>query len=160
MNIKSKANFINAVAGGQKIPCPTCNTLNKSDALFCISCGTKLPVNRAKGNKEETMDLKEDRLQGSQRIIHEPVKGVRSMYLEEMIPDYFRLYSKEPVSTGESDNSVRKNLQTVSENKRQAFRPVVSADSAEEGQISVFAQGLPAWDVVPPQIMVRRKMGR
>ena len=87
-------------------------------------------------------------------------KGVRSMYLEEMIPGYFRLYSKEPVSTGESDNSVRKNLQTVSENKRQAFRPVVSADSAEEGQISVFAQGLPAWDVVPPQIMVRRKMGR
>ena len=110
MNIKSKANFINAVAGGQKIPCPTCNTLNKSDALFCISCGTKLPVNRAKGNKEETMDLKEDRLQGSQRIIHEPVEVA--------------------VSTGESDNSVRKNLQTVSENKRQAFRPVVSADSA------------------------------
>ena len=140
MNIKSKANFINAVAGGQKIPCPTCNTLNKSDALFCISCGTKLPVNRAKGNKEETMDLKEDRLQGSQRIIHEPVEVA--------------------VSTGESDNSVRKNLQTVSENKRQAFRPVVSADSAEEVQISVFAQGLPAWDVVPPQIMVRRKMGR
>ena len=140
MNIKSKANFINAVAGGQKIPCPTCNTLNKSDAVFCISCGTKLPVNRAKGNKEETMDLKEDRLQGSQRIIHEPVEVA--------------------VSTGESDNSVRKNLQTVSENKRQAFRPVVSADSAEEGQISVFAQGLPAWDVVPPQIMVRRKMGR
>ena len=140
MNIKSKANFINAVAGGQKIPCPTCNTLNKSDALFCISCGTKLPVNRAKGNKEETMDLKEDRLQGSQRIIHEPVEVA--------------------VSTGESDNSVRKNLQTVSENKRQAFRPVVSADSAEEGQISVFAQGLPAWDVVPPKIMVRRKMGR
>ena len=140
MNIKSKVNFINAVAGGQKIPCPTCNTLNKSDALFCISCGTKLPVNRAKGNKEETMDLKEDRLQGSQRIIHEPVEVA--------------------VSTGESDNSVRKNLQTVSENKRQAFRPVVSADSAEEGQISVFAQGLPAWDVVPPQIMVRRKMGR
>lgn len=30
-------------------------------------------------------------------------KGVRSMYLEEMIPGYFRLYSKEPVSTGESN---------------------------------------------------------
>ena len=23
--------------------------------------------------------------------------------------------------------------------------------------VSVFAQGLPSWDVVPPQIMVRRK---
>jgi len=30
-------------------------------------------------------------------------KGVRSMYLVEMIPGYFRLYSKEPVSTGASD---------------------------------------------------------
>lgn len=30
-------------------------------------------------------------------------KGVRSMYLEEMISGYFRLYSKEPVSTWESE---------------------------------------------------------
>ena len=29
--------------------------------------------------------------------------GVRSMYLEEMILGYFRLYSKVPVSTGESE---------------------------------------------------------
>ncbi len=30
-------------------------------------------------------------------------KGVRSMYLEEMIPGYFRLYSKVPVSAWECD---------------------------------------------------------
>lgn len=33
-------------------------------------------------------------------------KGVRSMYLEEMIPGYFRLYSKEPVSTWASDRLI------------------------------------------------------
>lgn len=42
MNAKSKADFIHAVAGGGKIPCPNCNTLNEADSKFCITCGTKL----------------------------------------------------------------------------------------------------------------------
>lgn len=42
MDAKSKANFINSVASGQKIPCPNCNSLNRSDSSFCTFCGTKL----------------------------------------------------------------------------------------------------------------------
>ncbi len=37
------------------------------------------------------------------RFLTTDPKGVRSMYLEEMIPGYFRLYSKEPVSIRTSD---------------------------------------------------------
>lgn len=136
MNAKSKVNFINSVASGQKIPCPSCTTLNKPDALFCITCGIKLPVNGVGQIKGETMDLKESRQQGGQGIVHEKVNA------------------------GKDENSGRQNPQPVTEDKKQAFRTVVSIASVEEGQISVFAQGLPAWDVVPPQIMVRRKRGR
>lgn len=47
MDAKSKANFINSVAGGQEIPCPDCNTLNKADSKFCISCGKSLIASEA-----------------------------------------------------------------------------------------------------------------
>ena len=42
MDAKSKANFINAVASGDIIPCRECGTRNKSDSKFCISCGREL----------------------------------------------------------------------------------------------------------------------
>ena len=38
----SRANFINSIAGGQKILCSKCNTLNEADSKFCASCGTPL----------------------------------------------------------------------------------------------------------------------
>ena len=42
MDAKSRANVINSVASGQKIPCPACDSLNESNSIFCIICGTKL----------------------------------------------------------------------------------------------------------------------
>ena len=42
MEAKSRANFINSVVGGKKIPCPKCNTLNEAGSRFCITCGTPL----------------------------------------------------------------------------------------------------------------------
>ena len=47
MDVRSKINFINSVAGGQKIPCPKCSTLNETDAKFCITCGTPLEQKKA-----------------------------------------------------------------------------------------------------------------
>ena len=42
MDAKMRANFINSVAGGKKITCPSCNTLNDADSKFCMTCGSKL----------------------------------------------------------------------------------------------------------------------
>ena len=42
MDAKIRANFINSVASGEGIPCPNCNTMNKTDSSFCIACGAKL----------------------------------------------------------------------------------------------------------------------
>ena len=41
MNARSKADFINSVAGGM-IPCPNCQKLNEPDSKFCEACGTRL----------------------------------------------------------------------------------------------------------------------
>lgn len=87
--MNTKANFINSVTDGQKIPCPVCNTLNETDATFCASCGNKFSLSTSK-----------------------QIEGIS----------------------------------TISEEKPES--------------ISVFAQGLPSWDIVPPQIMIRRKKQR
>lgn len=95
MDAKSKANFINSVADGQ-IPCPTCNTLNQANSLYCASCGAELSA---------------------------------------------------PASSNETP----------------AFAPVTEEPVQAVGQnvtyvepTTVFADGLPSWDIVPPQVMVRR----
>jgi hypothetical protein len=42
MDAKMRADFVNSVASGQKVPCPVCNTLNDLDGSFCIACGHSL----------------------------------------------------------------------------------------------------------------------
>ena len=42
MDAKSKANFINSVAGGEKVPCPQCSALNDAGSKFCTVCGSPL----------------------------------------------------------------------------------------------------------------------
>lgn len=38
MDAKMRADFVNSVASGQKVPCPVCNTLNDPDGsfLYCL----------------------------------------------------------------------------------------------------------------------------
>ena len=98
MDAKSRADFINSVAGGQKKTCPDCGALNDSDSVFCFSCGTKLEI-----AENVNADTDETAQSGSE-------------------------------------------LQLAS---------AVPAEEPEED--SAFAQGLPDWDMVPPQVVVRRK---
>ena len=97
MDAKSKADFINSVSAGETIPCPKCNTANKSDDEFCISCGTKL-TGEVSSNEDQALA---------------PISG---------------------------------NSQQIKEEIREYVEPE-----------SVFAEGLPSWDIVPPQVMVRRR---
>lgn len=99
MDAKSKANFINSVAGGQTIPCPSCNNLNDISSSFCIYCGSALSKANDKNDEVKVTETKQ----------------------------------------------------------KNAFRSVpVSVSVSVEEEVSVFAQGLPSWDIVPPQVMVRR----
>lgn len=66
--------------------------------------------------------------------------------------------SIENVDSEEASEPVSKEDESTAQDKP-AFQPAVNADAVAEQQfeeISVFAQGLPSWDVVPPQVIVRR----
>lgn len=91
MDAKSRANFINAVAAGQTVPCPKCGAANKPESTNCVSCGSAM---------------------------------------------------------------------AASASSAPAFAPVNEAQAPATKYVeptSVFADGLPAWDIVPPQVMVRRR---
>lgn len=97
MDAKSKASFINSVAGGQVVPCPVCGTANSPENKVCSSCGAEIAAIAAASDAP-------------------------------------------------------------------AFAPAVSDPGQAAGEnarytepVSVFADGLPSWDIVPPQIMVRRR---
>lgn len=50
-----------------------------------------------------------------------------------------------------------KNGDTVFSTVSNDSQPVIKKNEAYIEPVSVFAEGLPSWDVVPPQIMVRRR---
>ena len=57
MDAKMRADFVNSVASGQKVPCPVCNTLNDPDGSFCIACGHSLK----KEEKQKDIQRKKER---------------------------------------------------------------------------------------------------
>ena len=131
MNARSKADFINSVAGGM-IPCPNCQKLNEPDSKFCEACGTRL-VKPEEPKPEATPAF-------------EPVKKVEPAPAFEPVKKVETAPAFEPVKKVEP---------------APAFEPVkkteIKRDVVYQEPESVFAKGLPDWDMVPPQVMVRRK---
>lgn len=104
MDAKSRANFINSVASGQKIPCSKCNVLNEADSKFCEACGATLEVNKEADN-----------------AAFAPLKKVA----DEVQGDIPKAPTRMAVTYVDDNN--------------------------------IFAEGLPEWNIEPPQVMVRRK---
>lgn len=191
MDAKSKANFINSVAGGQSIPCPACNSLNKPDARFCFSCGAKLTVlnqmppdsidaggvscpacneqnaaeavfcafcgtklaARGDAKQEQTAESVETEAQKGT----EKVEEIRSAAGSPVFAPV-----KKPKATGQSVQvkAGESPARPVSAPVKPGSQVVLQTVTDESEEVSAFAQGLPSWNVVPPQVMVRRKTKR
>ena len=180
MDAKSKASFINSIAAGQIIPCPNCNTANKPDSRYCIACGTRLV-------KPSAAPVETAPVPSPPPEFHTPIfetaeadAGVSSAFAPADTAD-------EPIYTPDaSDIAFTPAAENTSpfapaqENSAPAFTPAAEntspftpaqesaapafapAPAAEkpvetEDETSAFANGLPSWDIVPPQIMVRRR---
>ena len=143
MNARSKADFINSVAGGM-IPCPNCQKLNEPDSKFCEACGTRLV--KPEEPKPEATPAFEPVKKEEPVPAFEPVKKV------EPAPAFEPVKKEEPAPAFEPVKKVE---------PAPAFEPVKKTEIKQEVVYhepeSVFAKGLPDWDMVPPQVMVRRK---
>ncbi len=87
---------------------------------------------------------------GSELKKHESIKENEAM--EDKV-DVADVDSKNSDVTDEIKQTSRKGTESSS---KPAFQSV-TIDEEETEEISVFAEGLPEWDVVPPNVMVRRK---
>lgn len=173
MDAKSKANFINSVAGGQGIPCPNCNTLNEADSRFCIACGTPLsqkkpenavpfaavepvqeptPTSAAASSQEPTPTPAAEPSQEPQE--KEPVPAAEPS--QQPFPTA-EPSQQQPFAAAEpSRPPVRP--RPVQSRTKQAEQPKSAAPTVKYVEPeSVFAEGLPSWDIEPPQVVVRRK---
>ena len=158
MDAKSKANFINSVAGGQGIPCPNCNTLNEADPKFCIACGT--PLTQKKPENVVPFATAEP--------VQEPTPTPAAAPSQEKEPVPAAEPSQQPFPTAEPSQQqpfaaaepsrppVRP--RPVQSRTKQAEQPKSAAPTEKYVEPeSVFAEGLPSWDIEPPQVVVRRK---
>ena len=132
MDAKSKANFINSVAAGTAIPCPKCGTVNESDSRFCYSCGTELSVPQTPQVAAPAFEQIEEEETSAQ------------------------------VKEKEAFAQIKEKETSVQVKEKEAFAQVMEKEKTV--QVSryvepknVFAQGLPEWDIEPPQVMVRRR---
>ena len=170
MDAKSKANFINSVAGGQGIPCPNCNTLNEADSRVCIACGTPLspkkPENVVPFATAEPVQEPTPTSAAASSQEPTPTPAVAPSQEKEPVPAAEP--SQQPFPTAEPSQQqpfaaaepsrppVRP--RPVQSRTKQAEQPKSAAPTEKYVEPeSVFAEGLPSWDIEPPQVVVRRK---
>lgn len=197
MDAKSKARFINSVAGGQVVPCPSCNNINPPGSVFCRACGTRLQAPEPEEPEEQAeieaaaevicpvcnAVLAPDAVFCSScgtRITGADAVEKNEEYTAADSEEYTAAGSEEYTAEAEEEYTAAVNEEyTAPINDGPAFRPVQEAPrrSVQEAprrpvqkrtlnfavpeeetavEVSVFAQGLPEWDVVPPQVLVRR----
>jgi len=139
MDAKSKANFINSVASGQKIPCPNCNSLNRPDSSFCTFCGTKLegiPIEAAREDPNTSTAYAQSNSEEI-AVTTDPKNEIAFAPIQD-----------EVISSAQQE-----------EKTEAVFTPLFmnEEEDSDDTTPSVFALGLPDWDIVPPQVVVRRK---
>lgn len=213
MDVKSKANFINSVASGQGMPCPNCNTLNKSDSRFCTACGTKLEsatpqenlqcpncntVNKADSRfcigcgAELNQKASIDTAPAFATVKEQPAENAEPNTVDEEATEgladatdttpAFAAAEEQPTEDAEpntvteevtekladatdmapafatvearSEEIPEKNVEVNETSK--AVEPIFVQEEIDDDSVSVFAQGLPEWNLEPPQVMVRR----
>lgn len=163
MDVNSSAEFINEVADGQKIPCPSCNTINEPNTRFCITCGTKLiqPVKAEEAVKEEAQEkvcfcpeCGEKLNEGAMFCASCGTKLIQYQEPEAANKEAASAFeeAKQPEGPGAFEEA--KQPETP---KKVAFQMFAPPENVEDDEPSPFAEGLPDWDIVPPSIMVRRK---
>lgn len=166
MDARSKANFINSVAGGQGIPCPNCNTLNEADSRFCIACGTPLSSKKPENAVPFAAAEPVQEPTPAAELSQEPAFAEAPSQEKEPVPAAEP--SQQPFPTAEPSQQqpfaaaepsrppVRP--RPVQSRTKQAEQPKPAAPTVKYVEPeSVFAEGLPSWDIEPPQVVVRRK---
>jgi ribonuclease E len=151
MNAKMRANFINSVAEGQTVPCPNCNAANPVDAKFCGICGT--PLKKApEPTVEPAAEPVPERESTPTVVKAEPVSVPAAEPQAPAAAETAESAAPAPKTAAFAPIMQQKNEETVTVPMPQVPQPPV----VEEPK-AAFAEGLPEWNIEPPQVVVRKK---
>lgn len=169
MDAKSKARFINSVASGQGVPCPSCNYMNPPGAVFCRTCGTRLQPEEPVQPEESVKSEKEVQVVcPACHTVLEPDAvfcfscGTR---IKDLNADEMEAFPEQSIDAAENagpafrpvdEDAVKPEPAAVKRPVQKRTINFAAPVEEKEEEVSVFAQGLPSWDVVPPQVVVRR----
>ncbi len=156
MDATTKANFINSVASGNEIPCPNCGANNKAGSKFCITCGTPLAVEPVKEEAPAFAPVQEEAPAKEEAPAFTPVQ--EEAPAKEEAPAFAPVQEEAPAKEEAPAFAPVQEQPKVKEAppEKKEVKKAAPKSSYKEPE-SVFAQGLPEWDIVPPQIMVRRR---
>lgn len=140
-------------ASSSGIVCPSCGSTNKTTSKFCGYCGTLLSPSQTNPAPESTVPTASSAelqvgnpkpSQGKMASVFEPIE--KSPEAEKSV--------ETSVSEPQKENSKSKSSSAFASF---SFLPV--EDVSQEGPEPelVFAQGLPSWDLVPPQVVIRQR---
>ena len=224
MDAKSKANFINAVASGQVVPCINCGTANTPGDRFCITCGAPLQQGKQSAANDApvfepavappaaqagdvpcpgcgTANTPGDRFciacDAPLQQEEQPAANDAPVFEPAVAPpvaqagdvlcpgcgtanttgDRFCIACGAPLQQEEqpaandapifapiTESPFETQAEEPAAGNTPILAPVAATPPAAQEQASkyiepasVFAEGLPSWDIVPPQIMVKRR---
>ena len=169
MDAKSNTNFNNSAAGGQLVFCSACGAQNTPDCRFCTSCGSKLviaPTGSATPAFQPVInEAAEKPVTGQADRISTTAPATSTAPVFQRVAGGLFGAAEDPDTPVVSDapaGSAAPAFQSVDEETSGvAHKPEHHSEGEKiEKYIepaSVFADGLPPWDIVPPQVMVRRR---
>lgn len=138
----------------RKVICPACSEPNENDAVFCASCGTKL---KGEGEKKTSVIEPVEAKYVSEAEGRMDAEAEGNPGAKGELPQAPEAGQKQ--NLGEEQQRTKKTpaFSSVKKSAKDIYAVPVPRKHEELEEISVFAQGLPAWDIVPPQVVVRRK---
>ena len=126
--------------------CPACGAENEIGLQFCAVCGLAFAPEPAQEKPQQPAPPFAP-IEPAKPDAPKPAQPTQPFApIEPAKPDAPKPVPKKPV-----DNAP-KPAQAA-----QAFAPIAATEEKAPEPESVFAQGLPDWDMLPPQVVVRRK---
>ena len=122
--------------------------MNDADSMFCAICGTKI------GSEPGAENLNTE----ASQVLNDNQESVSSDQAattsSSSAPAFAPARAKEEKTLSEPNTNEQK---PKSDAAKPAFQMATPEPEEQPEEVSVFAEGLPDWDMVPHQVVVRRK---
>ena len=131
--------------------CPSCNAANKSTSKFCMICGAMFPAEAPVVEETAAPAF------GTAPAADTTASAFGTAPAADTTAPAFGTAPAADM-TAPAFGTAPAAEQPAAEKKVAAPKPAVSKPEPEDEEPKpVFANGLPKWDIVPPDTMVRRK---